>query len=303
LPDWIDLTQEIKKVGSTYDILRRRYIEQLSKITNRNIIIYYSGWLQKFDPRLYYLSHHFNINDNDKNAFMTTVHELDRNKGLDLVLHTPGGDIAATESIIQYLRQMFQGNIRVIVPQIAMSGGTMIALACKSIVMGKQSSLGPIDPQINGVSAVGAIEEFLKAFDEIKKDPSKIPLWQSRIAQFPPAFIGDCYKAIEWATQMVGNFLNTGMFQTISSKQEKMQLINNIINEFANPTLTKSHSRHIPANRCQELGLKIEMMEDDQELQEAILTLHHITMLTLTDTPAFKIVENQNGKTYIQNLR
>lgn len=32
---------------------------------------------------------------------MTTIHGLDRTKGLDLVLHTPGGDLAATESLVE----------------------------------------------------------------------------------------------------------------------------------------------------------------------------------------------------------
>lgn len=73
---------------------------------------------------------------------MTVIHQLDRNKGLDLILHTPGGDTAATESIVDYLHNMFGNNIRAIVPQLAMSAGTMIACSCKEIIMGLQSSLG-----------------------------------------------------------------------------------------------------------------------------------------------------------------
>ena len=42
---------------------------------------------------------------------------------------------------------MFGTDIRAIVPQLALSAGTMVALACKEIIMGKHSSLGPIDPQ------------------------------------------------------------------------------------------------------------------------------------------------------------
>ena len=80
-------------------------------------------------------------------------------------------------------------------------------------------------------------------------------------------------------------------------------MIDNIIKEFGDHTLTKSHSRHIPAQKCKEIGLKIEMMEDHQDLQEAILTLHHITMLTLTHTPSLKIVENQDGKASITVAR
>ena len=111
----------------------RRYLGEISKITGRNVIAYYSGWLKVNVAETL-------INDIDKNAFMNAVYGLDRNKGLDLILHTPGGDIAATESIVSYLKQLFGNNIRAIVPQISMSAGTMIAMACKEIIMGRQST-------------------------------------------------------------------------------------------------------------------------------------------------------------------
>lgn len=86
------------------------------------------------------------------NAFMTNVYRLDRSKGLDLILHTPGGDLAATESIVNYLQSAFDGNVRAIIPQISMSAGTLIAMSCREILMGRESSLGPIDPQLGGIS-------------------------------------------------------------------------------------------------------------------------------------------------------
>jgi ClpP class serine protease len=143
MPTWHQLLQETTTRGSVFDIIRRERCAQLFKHTGRNIILYYSGWLQKPGaPSL-------QVNDEDKNGLMTVVHELDRTKGLDLFLHTPGGEVAATESIVDYLHAMFGTNIRAIVPQLAMSAGTMIACACKSIVMGKQSSLGPIDRAVS----------------------------------------------------------------------------------------------------------------------------------------------------------
>jgi ClpP class serine protease len=95
------------------------------------------------------------INDEDKNGFMMAIHHLDRSKGLDLLLHTPGGDLAATESLVDFLRRMFGTDIRAIVPQIAMSAGTMLACSCREIVMSKHSSIGPIDPHLRGIPAVG----------------------------------------------------------------------------------------------------------------------------------------------------
>jgi membrane-bound ClpP family serine protease len=246
----------------------------------------------------------FGINDIDKNAFMTSIHELDRRKGLDLILHTPGGDSAATESLVDYLRQMFDTDVRGIIPQIAMSAGTMIALSCKSIIMGKQSSLGPIDPQLNGLPAHGVIEELKNAFKETKVDPTKIPIWQARIARFPPAFIGECQKAIDWSNEMVSDWLSTGMFkeESKSNKEDTSKRISIILTELGDHALTKSHARHISSQRCKDIGLKIDMLEDDQRLQEAVLTLHHITMHTLINTSAIKIVENQNGKALVQTI-
>jgi ClpP class serine protease len=114
---------------------------------------------------------------------MTAIHGLDRKKGLDLALHTPGGEAAATESLVDYLRQIFGTDIRAIVLQLAMSAGTMLACACKSILIGKQSSLGPIDPQLGGLAAHGIIEEFTKAYEEIQVDPRKIYHYSSQSLQ------------------------------------------------------------------------------------------------------------------------
>jgi hypothetical protein len=104
---------------------------------------------------------------------------------------------------------------------------------------------------------------------------------------------------------MVKEWLLTGMFkEEVKDRQKEVnEMIDNILREFGDHALTKSHSRHIPSQRCKDMGLKIEMMEDNQQLQEAILTVHHITMLTLIDTPSLKIMENHEGKAYIHTIQ
>src|SRR5271170_355257 len=123
MPTWSDVLNETRETGHTTDVIRRRYLRRLSNYTKRNTVIYYSGWLQK-GGRGNPLD--FGITDLDKNAFTSVTDGLDAVRGLDLILHTPGGDMAATESVIDYLRQRFGRDIRAIVPQIAMSGGSMI---------------------------------------------------------------------------------------------------------------------------------------------------------------------------------
>lgn len=300
MPNWKQLLDEVKAAGSTFDVIRRQYIAKLAEKTGRNVIVYYSGWLQKSDmvgPQF----RGFSVDDSDKNGFMACIHQLDRTKGLDLVLHTPGGNTAATESLVDYLRAMFDTNIRAIVPQLAMSAGTMIALACKEIVMGKHSSLGPIDPQFGGIPAHGVIEEFTRARDEIMNDPRTIPVWQPILAKYTPTLIGECQKSIDWSKKMATEWLETGMFEGHAKRKEKAK---KVVDELADHILTLSHARHYSAAAAKKLGLKIEMLEKpgNQDLQDAVLSVHHCCIQTLSGTGAFKIIENQNGIAFVQVL-
>jgi ATP-dependent protease ClpP protease subunit len=299
LPNWKAILDEVKASGSAHDVVRRKYLDKLHQITDRNIIVYYSGWLQKghlqrqgLDSSIFYL------NDSDKNGFMATINALDRSKGLDLLLHTPGGSTAATESLVDYLRAMFGTNIRAIIPQLAMSAGTMIACSCKEIIMGKHSSLGPIDPQISGVAAHGIIEEFTRAGEEIKKNQAMIPLWQPIIAKYTPTLIGECEKSIKWSNQIVKEWLLTGMFEGEENAESKAD---KIISVFGSHALTKSHDRHISMDRAKkDSGLNIIALENDNNLQDAVLTVHHACIQTLSATPAYKIIENHLGVAYIE---
>ena len=68
--------------------------------TGHNVIGYYSSFLIKDDEKNY-------IDTLDINGLLTVIQELDKTKGLDLILHTPGGSVSATESIIDYLHGVF----------------------------------------------------------------------------------------------------------------------------------------------------------------------------------------------------
>ncbi len=291
MSSWSQVLTEIQeeiKIGNNnaLDTVRRKHLANLHSYRNRNLICYYSGWLQK--PNLKGVE----IDDNDKNAFMTAIHNLDRSKGLDLILHTPGGQVAATESLVDYLRKMFGTNIEVFIPQIAMSAGTMIACSASAIHMGKPSNLGPIDPQFNGIPASEVIEEFNRAAREIKNDSSRIPLWQAIIGKYPPTFIGECEHAVKWSKSIVKEWLISGM---LAKEKESKKIANTIVKHLSDHSKHKSHSRHINIDECKKIGLKILELEKDQKLQDLVLTVHHSFMHTLTSSSAYKIVENHNG--------
>ncbi|MDT8329091.1 MAG: ATP-dependent Clp protease proteolytic subunit [Roseovarius sp.] len=75
---------------------------------------------------------------------------------IDIVLHTPGGLVIASMQIARAI-EAHPAKVTVFVPIYAMSGGTLMALAADEIVMGEFSMLGPIDPQIMGISAASII--------------------------------------------------------------------------------------------------------------------------------------------------
>ena len=291
MANWSELLKEIGQLGSPFDILRRKYIADMARYTKRNVIAYYSGFLQKPE-----LGMSAAVNDTDKNGFMTTINGLDVSKGLDLILHTPGGDTAATESLVDYLWSKFGSDIRCFVPQMAMSAGTMIACACREIWMGKQSSLGPIDPQFGNVPAHGVIEEFERAYSEIVNDPRTVPVWQAVIAKYPPAFIGECKKAVEWSNSLAESWLLRNM---LAGQPNAEETVRSILRELGDHSVSLAHNRHLSAAKCKEIGLKVMDLESDQKLQDKVLSLHHIYFHTLSSTSAFKIIENNNGMAFI----
>jgi hypothetical protein len=289
MPNWSKFLEEINKYREGIDTVRRKYLKQLHDVSNKNVIAYYSGWLNKPSAK------NALINDDDKNGFMAAINGLNRSLGLILILHTPGGEIGATESLIDYLRKMFSNNIIAIIPQIAMSAGTMVACASKEIIMGKESNLGPIDPQFNGIPMQGVLDEFDRAILEVKKDRDSIPIWQQIVSKYHPTFIGECQKGIKWAEDVVIKNLIECMFSGDNEASEKAE---KVYRGLCAQGTEKSHNRHIPIEECINIGLNVKYLEnydDIKDLQDVVLTIHHSYMHTFSQTLAIKIVENHQG--------
>lgn len=299
MPNWNDVLKELQdytnKAAGSLDLVRRKYLTRLYKHTNRNVIAYYSGFLSK--PNIAQSG----VNDEDKNGFMTTIHGFkDRTKGLDLILHTPGGNLAATESIVDYLRRMFGKNIRAIVPQISMSAGTMMACPCQEIVMAKHSCLGPIDPQLRDIPAAGVIKEFQRACQEIKQNPDVIPVWQAIISQYRPTFLSQCENAIQWSKQFVEKELESVMFD---GQQDSTKRAKSVVTALTDYSGNKAHDRHIHIDECRAIGLNVSALEDDAKLQDLVLTVHHCYMHVFQSALAYKMIENHLGVALVKNVR
>lgn len=278
------------------DLIRRKYLQALHERTGRNVVAYYSAFLHKQGPE------HFNnvqINDEDKHGFMAVFAGLDFDGGLDLILHTPGGDIAATESIVDYLRSKFQADIRTIVPQISMSGGTIIAMAGREVLMGRHSNLGPIDPQIGGRPAIALLKEFERARDEITANPNMALLWQPILQHYQPTLLSHAQHGIQWAKEIGRKTLAEGMFKDDPDAAAKAETLAEFL---LSHDLHKAHGRHLHRNELRAQGLKIVDLEDDDGLQDAVLSVHHACMLTMSNYGAVKLIENHQGIAHVKSV-
>ncbi|MGH7863075.1 MAG: SDH family Clp fold serine proteinase, partial [Candidatus Dormibacteraceae bacterium] len=183
------------------------------------------------------------------------------------------------------------------IPQIAMSAGTMLACSCSKILMAKHSNIGPIDPQLRDIPTYGVIEEFKRAYREIRKDQAKIYIWQSILGQYRPTFLSQCENAIKWSNEFVTEQLETVMFESDPDRKIKARTIVRKLTDYRG---NRAHNRHIHAEDCLAMGLNVEPIEDDPTLQDLVLTVHHCFMHLLMNTNAFKIIENQQGSAYIK---
>jgi len=290
MPTWGEILNEVKSQEHGTDELRKKYLLQASEITGRNTIAYYSGWLEGRSVDV-------EISDRDMTGFMSVLNGTDCTKGLDLILHTPGGSPTATEGIVKYLHNKFGNNVRVVVPQMAMSAGTMLACSAKEIVLGKHSCLGPIDPQYGGVSAYNIIEEFQDAKREMIATSASKTYWEMQLGRYPNAFFYSVRDAIKLSEALITEWLKEYMFYDEENGADKDKKVAQIVSKLnAN---NKSHSRHFDYGFCDGLGLKVKSLEDDQKFQEAILSAHHAFTITLSAMNISKIIENQNGVRYI----
>lgn len=156
---------------------------------------------------------------------------------IDLILHTPGGLVLATEQIARALIR-HPAKVTVFVPHYAMSGGTMLALASDEIVMDANAVLGPVDPQLGNFPAASIIKVVdQKPIGEVD-DQTLIMADLSR-------------KAID----QVQRFVRTLLKDTVPKQKVNPENIENIIDALTTGRVT--HDYPITVEEATEIGLPV----------------------------------------------
>lgn len=156
---------------------------------------------------------------------------------IDLILHTPGGLVLATEQIARALIR-HPAKVTVFVPHYAMSGGTMLALAADEIVMDANAVLGPVDPQLGNFPAASIINVVEQKPIEKVDDQTLIMADLSR-------------KAI----RQVQRFVRTLLQDNVPTQKVPLEKIDAIIEALTTGQVT--HDYPITVEEATELGLPL----------------------------------------------
>jgi hypothetical protein len=310
MPSWNDLLDHIEAQpndAAKSARLRELIVHSLAQISqkrnNRNVIFYASAFLQKPGAHPYLLQ----IMQEDLNGFMATIYGLKCPLGLTLILHTPGGQINAAESIVSYLWSKFpDSDIEVIVPTFAMSAGTMISLAANRIIMGRPSQLGPIDPQMvlgyGVVSANAIVDQFKRAKEEYAQDPNIIPLWIPILQSFGPALLQEAENALKYGEEMVRKWLEQRMFKGLPDAKELAKNAASYFNDTSNVNRHRNHGHRIDRDEARSQRIEVYDLEDDQPLQEAVLTAYHLITIAIEKSVTTKMIVNHAGKMWVKGI-
>lgn len=207
--------------------------------------------------------------------------EFDREK-LIVFLNTPGGSAETVEKMVSVMRFHYK-EIYFVVPDYAMSAGTILCMAGDRIYMDYSSSLGPIDPQVfNGKNWVPALGYLDKVEELIIKSGNnelteaeflilqKVDLAELRSYEMARnltiALLKEWlvkYKFKNWNTHS-----STNNPVTLAEKEKRAE---DIANKLSNNSIWHSHGRSIGIETLTNiLKLKIEDYSNDDTLRNLI---------------------------------
>ena len=292
-----------KHANTAAEQIRKAYLAKLQDFTGRNVIVYASAWQQKGGLPPEYLS----VHPSDLDGFMEVVKACDCDKPLDLILHSPGGSGEAAEQIVNYLRSKFS-SIRAIVPTRAMSAATMMACGADSIMLGRHSALGPTDPQVtfrnqSGQYVSASAHAIRQDFENAKSATrDEFPAWATIISQYWPGLLTECDRATQRSCRVVEDWLHSYMLKGKRGAKKKAKKISEYLAELGEQQ-HHSHGRPLMRELLRDQGLEIENLEDDQALQDLVLSVYHATIHTLGGTTCTKVIECSAGAGYFMRLR
>lgn len=209
----------------------------------------------------------------------------DRNR-LVVFLNSPGGSAETAEKMVEVIRHHYE-EVYFVVPDEAMSAGTIFCMAGDRIYMDYSSSLGPIDPQVfNGkdwVPALGYLDQVEKMIDKSAKNTltdAELVMLQSldlaMLSAFEQARNLTVTLLKQWLVEYkfkdwVSHGTNPAKLGQPVTDLEKEKRAEEIASFLADNRRWHSHGRKISAKTLTSvIKLRLEDYSGDKELREKI---------------------------------
>ncbi len=231
MSSWNSILEEIVSLNrpDAQDVIRRQKMKAVEKITGRPLIIYASDFITPSPLKAQFAGNLMLISLADKDGFDEVTRNLPHGTPIDILLHSPGGSAEATESIVALLRDRFS-HIRFIIPNVAKSAATMLAMSGELLLMDERSELGPTDPQMILITQDGRTiaapaqaikDQFKTPQAEINADPSKLPSWVPILSMYGPSLLAQCDNQLALTKELVSQWLESYMFAGDAEAEQK----------------------------------------------------------------------------------
>ncbi|MEM4474196.1 MAG: hypothetical protein QXY75_04370 [Candidatus Bathyarchaeia archaeon] len=192
------------------------------------------------------------------------------NKGIDVILHSPGGDADAAYHLSTILNDVAADkSLSFVVPRLAKSAATLLACSGDSIVMTSISELGPIDPQVATRTgrwiSVTTVRDALNEIFEMLESRQRLSdkCLDALFRTLPITEVGQFRKLIDYARDLLSRVLQRRMIRSGEGEKDTEGKKNKICEK-----LTEGYKYHgIPITRdeAKDIGLKIEFLPEPAE--------------------------------------
>lgn len=212
------------------------------------------------------------INYDDQNYITELLCKLDTKKQLYIMIENRGGLTEATEAIVSLLKQRASG-YKIIIPNMAKSNGTLLALSSSEIIMGCNSELGPIEPLVGHVPSSLLRQEWYKERD---------PLLHHE---------GD--HAYKHTRNLAIKYLSENMLSDVPAN-EIIDQSSTIVDRMLNRNDYPSHGSVINHDEAKEIGLKIRYIDPENDTWKRIWLLYCMYWNDARNSNFSKIFESRN---------
>ncbi|MDV6328557.1 ATP-dependent Clp protease proteolytic subunit [Idiomarina sp. Sol25] len=257
-------------LNETIEIALTHYSEEMSKAFGTDVFSFVGG------IRPEYLQ-----------AYRAQMESLaardDRPDNLVFMIHTPGGVAEVVEKMVEIVRYFYK-EVWFVVPDMAMSAGTILCMSGDKIYMDYSSALGPIDPQI--ANSEGHLVPALGYLDQVERMIERSSNGELTDAEFAIlqnqdlATLRRYEQARELSISLLKHWLVKYKFKDWDthasngeevSPDQKEQRAKDIAEALSDHKRWHSHGRMIGVNTLtNDLRLKIEDYTDDATLKNVI---------------------------------